>query len=138
MAGNQVVARFRDGRVVKGTTTDFSPVRDLLHVQTDQGMVTVRHDELKAIFFVKDLAGDPARRKTNEFPADRSLVGHPIRVEFADGEVLVGTTVGYRPERKGFFVAPADVGSNAERCYVVTSATRGVRLGRVMLISPER
>jgi small nuclear ribonucleoprotein (snRNP)-like protein len=128
MAGNRVVARFRDGRVVKGTTTDFSPTRDVLHVQTGDGMVLVRHGELKALFFVRDLFGDPAHRKSNQFPVDRTLVGHPIRVEFLDGEVLVGTTVGYRPDRAGFFVAPADAAGNAERCYVIAAATRSVRM----------
>jgi len=128
MAGNRVVARYKDGRVVKGSTTDFSPVRELLHVQTENGMVEVRHGELKAIFFVKDFAGNPERKKTNLFPAERPVVGHKIAVEFADGEILVGTTIGYRPDRKGFFVVPADPEGNAERCYVVTSATVAVHM----------
>ena len=29
---NKVVARFADGRVVKGMTLDFSPEKDLFHV----------------------------------------------------------------------------------------------------------
>jgi hypothetical protein len=50
-------------------------------------------------------------------------VGRKIRVRFKDGEVLVGTTQGYQPGRPGFFLVPADPGSNIERCYVISAAT---------------
>jgi hypothetical protein len=117
MAQSQVVVRYRDGRLLKGVTSNFLPARDGFHVQTPKGEVAaVSQGELKAVFFVRDLAGDPKR------PAP----GRKIRVEFADGEVIVGTTQGYQPNRPGFFVFPADAGSNNERCFVVTAATRRV------------
>jgi len=47
-------------------------------------------------------------------------------VVFKDGEVMVGTTYGYRPGRAGFFVVPADADSNIQRCYVLTAATQEV------------
>jgi len=43
-----------------------------------------------------------------------------------DGEILVGTTTGYRPGRPGFFLVPADTESNIERCYVVATATEEI------------
>jgi hypothetical protein len=129
MAGNRVVARFRDGRTVKGTTTDFLPTRAFFHVQEDAGPVsTVQHFELKAIFFVRDLVGDKHRRDTNEFEPGKHVTGRKIRVVFEDGEVLVGTTQGYTPGRPGFFVVPADGGANTERCFVISAATREVTL----------
>lgn len=128
MAGNRVVAHFRDGRIVKGSTTDFLPTRETLHVHTEAGVETVRLAELKALFFVRDLVGDPGRRDRNEFDVNESLHGRRIRVEFADGEVLVGTTQGYQPERAGFFVAPADRAANHERVFVLQAATRAVKL----------
>ena len=80
MAGNRVVARFRDGKRIKGLTTDFVPTRDFFHVSLDDGkVVTVRHLDLKAVFFVRDFAGDPSHRRTNEFPADRPVSGRKIR-----------------------------------------------------------
>ena len=91
MAGNRVVARFRDGKRIKGLTTDFVPTRDFFHVSLDDGtVVTVRHLDLKAVFFVRDFAGDPSHRRTNEFPADRPVSGRKIRVVFSDGEILIG------------------------------------------------
>ena len=128
MAGNQVVARFRDGRTIKGTTTDFLPTRETLHIHTATTVETVRHVELKAIFFVRDLIGDPGRQDSNAFDLGQTVVGKKIRVEFADGEVLVGTTQGYQPERAGFFVVPADAKANHERVFVVQAATRSVTL----------
>ena len=128
MAGNRVVARFRDGRTVKGTTTDFLPTRDTLHIHTDGRVDLVRLSELKALFFVRDLVGDPGHQVSNEFDLARTIVGRKIRVEFADGEVLVGTTQGYQPERAGFFVVPADHDANHELVFVVQAATKTVTL----------
>ena len=128
MAGNRVVARFRDGRTVKGTTTDFLPTRDTLHIHTNVAVDLVRLSELKALFFVRDLVGDPGRQDSNQFDLARTVVGRKIRVEFADGEVLVGTTQGYQPERAGFFVVPADHDANHERVFVVQAATKAVTL----------
>ena len=81
MAGNKVVARYRDGRVIKGSTTDFIPTRDVFHVHPEGGGlgVPVRHTELKAIFFVRDYAGNPEHRVKNEYDTstaqDRSAPG---------------------------------------------------------------
>ena len=128
MAGNRVVARYLDGKVIKGTTTDFLPTRDVFHVHPEGGgaAVAVKHGDLKAIFFVRDLAGNPAHRSRNEFDPAKPVIGRKIKVTFIDGEVIVGTTQGYQPGRPGFFIQPADVDSNAERCYVISKATLDV------------
>lgn len=128
MAGNKLVARYRDGRMVKGVTTDFIPAREMFHVAPEDGSkpLTVRVVDLKAIFFVRDYAGDAEHRSTNEFDESRPVIGRRIRVVFEDGEVLVGTTQGYQPGRSGFFIVPADGTTNAERCFVVSAATREI------------
>ncbi len=130
MAGNRVVARYRDGRMVKGATLDFLPTRGQFHVSPEEGgaPVLVVVAELKAVFFVRDYSGDPAHTRSNEFEAGRPAPGRKIQVLFEDGELLAGTTTGYQPGRPGFFVVPADPKSNAERCYVVAAATREVTL----------
>jgi hypothetical protein len=50
-----------------------------------------------------------------------------VEVTFKDGEVLVGSTLGYDPNRQGFFVFPADPKGNNIRAYVVSSAVVKVR-----------
>lgn len=129
---NKVVARFRDGRMVKGSTSDFVPAKEFFHVASTDAAAgskpTLVHvKDLKAIFFVKDFTGRPDYTPKNEFEGERAPAGRKIKVVFADGEVIVGTTQGYQPGRPGFFMVPADqADNNIERCYVVTSATSEV------------
>ena len=131
--GNKVVARYRDGRVVKGFTQDFLPNRQVFHLAPEEGPmagrpVLVELAALKAVFFVKDLRGDPRRVERMEFDPAKPVIGKKVRVVFSDGEVMLGTTHGYQPGRPGFFLAPADPESNADRCFVVTAATRAIEL----------
>ncbi len=128
---NQVVARFADGRIVKGMTADFFPNKSVFHVSVAGAPpgtepVEIETQELKALFFVRDLAGDPQYVERKEFDPTRPPAGRRIRVLFKDGEELIGTTTGYQPGRPGFFLVPADDGSNNERCFVVTAATEEV------------
>ena len=125
---NQVVARFADGRLIKGMTADFFPNKDVFHVSEGSASLgaeplEIRTTELKALFFVKDLTGDPRHVERKDFDPQRPPAGRRIRVVFKDGEVLIGTTTGYQPGRQGFFLVPADDTSNNERCYIVTAAT---------------
>jgi hypothetical protein len=50
-----------------------------------------------------------------------------VEVTFADGEILVGSTMGYDPNRQGFFLFPVDPKSNNMRVYAVCSAVKQVR-----------
>jgi hypothetical protein len=128
---NKVVAHFMDGHLIKGTTSDFMPAKDSFHV-TDAAApagtkpVAIQTKDLKALFFVKDYAGNPQHAQRNEFDPAYPLAGRRIKVVFKDGEVLLGTTQGYQPGRPGFFVVLADSEANTERCYVMSAATQQV------------
>jgi hypothetical protein len=128
---NTIVVRYQDGHTLKGTTNDFLPNKDAFHV-TEAGAAPgtrpaeVRLQDVKAVFFVKDLAGHPEHAKRNEFDPHKPALGRKIRVTFKDGEIIVGTTQGYQPGRPGFFVVPADGDSNNERCFVVSAAASDV------------
>jgi hypothetical protein len=133
VGGNKVVARYRDGHIVRGFTQDFVPNREVFHLVPEEGPaagkpVLVQLAALKAVFFVKDLHGDPQRNERKEFDLSKPVIGKKIRVVFSDGEVLLGTTHGYQPGRPGFFLAPADPESNVDRCFVVTASTREIAL----------
>jgi hypothetical protein len=128
---NRVVARFADGRLVKGVTADFLPAKDSFHVTTAPSpagaeTVEIHTKDLKALMFVRDYAGDPQHVERSEFDPSHPPIGRRIKVTFKDGEVLVGTTAGYQPGRPGLFLIPADAGSNVERCYVVSAATEEI------------
>ena len=128
---NKVVARFVDGRTIKGFTNDFIPGKDRFHILAPEAAagtrpVEVKTTDLKAIFFVKEFEGNSEHAESNAFSPARPPAGRKIRVVFKDGETLVGTTQGYQSGRPGFFLIPADADSNIMRCYVVAGATREV------------
>lgn len=130
---NLVVARYRTGEVIKGSTGDFFPERPLFHVLPKGGgaAVPVKTAELKGVFFVRSLVGDRNHQKGRSFPKTdpASQTGRHIAVLFEDGEVLVGYSQTYGPEKTGFFVYPADPGSNNTRVYVLRAATKVIKLG---------
>ena len=130
---NRIVARFVDGRIVKGFTNDFLPGKASFHVSASAAAgqaggkpEEVRVADLKALFFVKTFEGDPQHKKSNEPLPGPAGGGRRIRVVFKDGEVLVGTTQGYDRSRPGFFLVPTDASGNNERCFVVAAATQEV------------
>jgi hypothetical protein len=127
---NRIVAHFQDGRVLKGSVSDFNAARPTFHLlqsgETESTSVEIRLAELKAVFFVKDLVGNAQYDERKEFDPTSRLPGRKLRVTFSDGEVLVGVTQGYQPGRPGFFLVPADSGSNNERCFIVSASVREV------------
>ena len=127
---NEVVAHYLDHRVVKGQSLDVDPAKPFCHVRTlEQGVVEVKLSELKALFFVRDLAGDASRTDGVEVaPSDaRSRGAVPIEIEFSDGERLRGLTVRFPPVKPFFFILPADDSSNNVRILVNREALRGMR-----------
>ena len=125
----KVIARFRDGRLVRGYTADFHPSKPQLHLSTEPNSndtVFLQLAQLKALFFVRDFAGDQMRVDRHEFGS--APQGRKVAVTFHDGEILLGSTLGYRGEGQGFFVHPADARSNNVRVFVAPGATRDVKL----------
>jgi hypothetical protein len=129
---NRVAIRYKDGRVEKGCTHDFMPGKPVfhLHAHDSQAVAEVRVDDLKAIFFVKDLDGRPDYSEIRDFPeTPLRAKGRKITILFQDGEILTGYTLTYDARRPGFFVMPTDEMSNNERVYVVRSAVKDVGIG---------
>ena len=128
---NLVVARYQNGKTVKGVTYDFGPEKRGFHVTSTEGgkVSQVFFSELKAVFFVRSLAGSkdhsPPRKEFMEKEMEaRGLV--KVKITFFDGEVFLGTTNGYNPERKGFFISPLEQDSNNVRVYIITSAVKQI------------
>lgn len=130
---NQVVVHFLDGHIAKGITNDFVATKDRLHLAPSgcapgSKPTEILFSEVKAIFFVKSLQGQPTHHKSNAFDPTKPALGRKLSVTFKDGETMVGTTQGYQPGRPGFFIIPADPGSNNERCFIVSAATKEIRM----------
>lgn len=128
--GTLVVARFLDGSTVKGTTQDFVPARTKFHIlpygEHSGRPVLVDFKNLKAVFFVKTFDGDPQHNE--EYSFDRAK-GHGRKavVMFNDREMIAGYTMGYHPDRPGFFMVPAEPDSNNSRVFVINAAVKAIR-----------
>jgi hypothetical protein len=125
----KIVARYLDGKMVKGFTQDFHPNKTSFHMfphesSSTQESVEVFLKDLKAVFFVRDFAGKPDYDERKNFAVGEKPSGRVVEVRFTDGEVLVGATLGYDPNRPGFFIFPADPQSNNARVFVVTKSAR--------------
>jgi len=127
----KVVARYVNGKRVKGFSQDFFPNKDRFHIypaaKPSGEAVEVLVKELKAIFFVQDFVGNYLYNERKKYTEGEKPSGRKVEVTFADGEILVGSTLGYDTTRPGFFLFPADPKSNNIRVFAVTSAVKKVR-----------
>jgi hypothetical protein len=128
----KIVVRYADGRVVKGYSSNFLPNRPSFHLtpyngESPNGTIDVSLKDLKALFFVKDFAGDSSRKDEHQVPEGKKPVGRMVEVMFNDGEVLAGTTTGYDPNRSGFFLFPVNPHSNNVRVFILSSFVKQVR-----------
>ena len=126
----RVVARFLDGRILKGFTRNFDPRRRTFELFDPEGdgsegeLISVRLSDLKTLFFVRDFKGDPSYKERHEF--EGPFTGRRMSIQFKDGEVMVGTTFGFDAERDGFFFFPADPRSNNEKAFVNSGAVKTI------------
>jgi hypothetical protein len=121
----KVVARYRDGRVLKGISMDVDANRPNFHVRPPDGKtVPVDMSDLKALFFVRTLEGNPAHAENRTPDPDdpRARGSTIVSLRFADGEEMVGLTIRYPPNRPYFFVVPVDPESNNIRVLVNRAA----------------
>ena len=123
---NQIIVRFTDGKILKGTTADLFPNKTVFHLKDKDSGSTLEIDifYLKAIYFVKSFEGNSGYQEKDDI--ERVGLGKKIKVLFKDGETLIGYTQGYSPNRDIFIVFPADPDSNNEKAFVVTNATSKV------------
>ncbi len=124
---NKIVIKFKDSKIMKGTTNDFFPNKKHFHIHLQSNeVVPIDVERLKAIFFVKDFHGNEAFKEA--YKDVMAGGGKKIKVKFSDGEVIIGFSLGYSPGRHGFFLVPADLKSNNQRIFVITSATERIEV----------
>jgi hypothetical protein len=120
---DKIVARFKDKSLIKGTTNDFSLYKTYFNLNLPGGEeVKVDIEKLKALFHVKSFTGNKNYRYT--YKDNISRHGNKVKIEFIDGEVMIGFTHFPRYYHYGFFVTPADLQGNNKRVFVVTSAIK--------------
>jgi hypothetical protein len=148
----RVVARYADGQILKGYACDFDPDQPRFHLTPAHGppdqAVEVWLKDLKALFFVRSFEGDPHYEESRDLYQPRPAGTRKVRLEFEDGEILVGYTTGPNPPPPGggrgaggvggpeqmrdartfgLFVTPMDRRSNNRRVFAVSSAVAGLQ-----------
>ena len=127
---DKVVAHFRDGKTQRGYTHDFRPDGESFHLLPSEGggiPTTVRLEDLKALFYVKDYG--MMRRQVDRA---KRFGGNPPRgqrtiVEFKDGEKLWGYAEEYAADSRGFYFIPADPEENNTRIFIVNSSVKQIQ-----------
>ncbi len=140
---DKVVARFNDGRVIKGYLKDFSLDKDFIIIEGIEKKIEKKKEhkipveELKALFFVKSFEGDSSYREKKAYGLRKSA-GRKVFIRFNDGESLVGFVEGELPwkkgfflskseaENKGFFLVPVDEETNNIKIFVVGSSIKDI------------
>ena len=124
----KVIARYTQGKMIKGMTHDFFPNKDCFHVVAEDNPLNkpfkVMLKDLKGVFVVRNFLGDPGYSERKEYQEGDTPYGIPLEVTFADGEVMVGSSMGFDSKRGGFFLSPVDPMSNNLRVFVVISAVK--------------
>ncbi|HTS69377.1 MAG TPA: hypothetical protein VMO17_10370 [Terriglobia bacterium] len=144
-SNRKVIARLRDGNLVKGylhcpsnsTFEDYlqaegSSPPELIGIRPlNSGEdVSIPLEGLKALFFVRTFDGNkdyPELKFFDKSPPNRGLW---VRVQFYDKEAIEGTienSLRYVVER-GFFMKPPDPRSNNEILYVIKSSLASFRV----------
>lgn len=118
---NKALFRFRDGRVASGELHDSLPLapdaRTVSAVLDDEGSPgELPLEELKAVFMLR--------------PFDLPVSGDDrvrVALEFADGEILRGTTPRWQPGPTSLVMIPDDR-TRVDAVVVVASALVGVEI----------
>ena len=127
---NRVVVAFVDSRRMKGFVYNFSAARDTFAVFPNESApkkdaTEIKLKDVKAVFFVKDFAGNSTRKDVQAL--EQLGRGRKLEIVFRDGETMIGTTEAYHPHKLGFFMFPADAESNNARVFVVNANLRSVK-----------
>ena len=127
MSRNKAVVHSCDGRLLKGHIINFRPNMAKFYLETLENEVTLLNvADLKAVFFTKDHDGDAGRMDSYDDVVAGG--GRRMKVTFSDGEEIIGYVSSYSSDRAGFFLVPADLKSNNERVFVVTSSCKDVEV----------
>jgi hypothetical protein len=128
-SGLLIVARNQDGELIRGTSEDFRPDQYFFHVADPRAAEPIRvlRTQLKAVFFVKSLEGNPHHTEQKKFTGtDRTPT--KLWVVFTDGEELAGWTDEYNLDEPGFVLYPTDPDSNIRHAWIPHTATERVFL----------
>lgn len=125
----RLIIRYLDGKLIKRVAKAYQFSGDRLAIVN---LLTGRNEtfslvNLKAVFFVKHLIGNPERADRHGFV--QASAGENMFVEFHDNECMWGACESYNPNSLGFFIKPCDEDCNNLLVYVDRRATKYILTG---------
>lgn len=123
-----IIGKCRDGRLISGFTSDFSPAKSYLHISparsaTERQFIEIT--ELEAIFFLRETddrsVADRARERVSPY-------GRKVAFVLPNGEQMTGSTLNYSRHSSGVFVYPFDSDFGVARVFVTQSGLQNLRL----------
>lgn len=134
---HRVVARFKDGRLLKGLARDPAPGSGLLRLRLpgeSNVPIDIRLEDLKGVFFVKTWEGNPAYVESEEGFANGELESNgTYRMQrtvagFQDGERLKGYSHNFAPDLPTLCFFPYDPFGNNYKVLIVCSALSDIEI----------
>lgn len=129
--GRKLEVRFRDGKIVKGTTYKLDTQSLGFYLvplePTDEAeRMNIYFSDIKAIYFVRDFEG-----KLDPSEADGQYVaeGQDVRVALPDGEIIEGRALHrFDPTCERFFMVPKEGDTNIISILIEMSALKGIEM----------
>jgi hypothetical protein len=125
----QVVGKYRDGRLIRGYTNDFSPSNPYLHISpTPQADVSefVSMVQLDALFFGRGVCDGFEEIDEPAGPDVVPVQGRKVAVPLPNGTEMIGAARSYSRSSSGFFVE-LDEQSGTPRVFVTAGGVRSIR-----------
>jgi hypothetical protein len=123
-----IIGKCRDGRLISGFTSDFSPAKSYLHISPARSATErqfIELTELEAIFFLRETddlsVADRAHERVSPY-------GRKVALVLPNGEQMTGSTLNYSRHSSGVFVYPFDSDFGVARVFVTQSGLRNLRL----------
>jgi len=125
-----VVGKYRDGRLVRGFTNDFSAKRPYLHISPAPGshqaqFISMMH--LDALFFMRDTGTTGSGQDRAGATEPAAVHGRRVALSLPNGEEMIGATLNYKINGSGFFVTPLDGAHGTARVFITQTGVRSVR-----------
>ena len=125
---SKIIARYLDGRVVRGYTQDFDPDESCFHLYenptSDEKPMELQMEDLQVLFLVRTLERDPHCRARREFIEEDQSHKDRVEVTFKDGEVVRGFRADHSLRRSGFFLLPPDPEGDDIMIFVISKAVK--------------
>ncbi len=131
--GEQIIINLLDGRKLSGTLADFDLMNGRIELDTlaDATRHRITLDEAKSVYLPQLRTWIPGRLSADSSSPPPRLhdIKQEFRVDFIDGDVLEGETIGFSSVHAGLFLFPLQTGTQFIYTFLPKEAIKGYNIG---------